>query len=657
MTCPDLCTATKCAELESRIGVLEQNLELLKASFEAHTNQAIPEAHDYNSNLRIDGSVANEILYLTIADVTSTDTAEISIPYSEFEPFVTFDIFPIGDNQFQFQVSVNGDSDSDILSLNNRESNLKIDGSVSNDVLYLTIADGNSYDIAEILLPFDHNHDVRVFGSEIFSNGQNGIALQVFVDDSSDSTSFPLTPPDTRVNVNTDIYDNTLIVDVSVGNENDSDTVDLPVFKPFVTVDVFPVENSFVIQVSVNGDSDSDSFSIEIPEMNCDELVNAIDECCNQLKNKIDNTRDYLVAEIEESENNLNNELFILRNLFLQDIQDVKGKIEDVEQWVTVDISGTTQSNYQYEFVKDEQGNLIVDYAQTITKEANYTGVGLTGIHKNLQIINTNLTAIHDHVCKAIQPYQTITVDDLYQFCDDSGIKRENFADTPFGETKYNEAVEAYFASLFAESKYNYLVNEEALDGILVDAPQYWATNILSDFSLIQSRINNNGICELKTAEPTDVVAIVASDKVLGKHQGKTLVLHLVTFENYPKRSRNSTYWQQQIPDAKQDYDWDTNFLNLVWQRGNLYCELYFEGIKDPVSGWFANKAAANSWFDSILPLTTATERNRKYHEQLTPTRQITANTVRPYRAFITSVNDAGLGVCEVKYIPSVENE
>ena len=45
--CPDLCTAAKCAELENLIGVLQQQLNLLEAAFEAHTQQNIPEAHDY----------------------------------------------------------------------------------------------------------------------------------------------------------------------------------------------------------------------------------------------------------------------------------------------------------------------------------------------------------------------------------------------------------------------------------------------------------------------------------------------------------------------------------------------------------------------------------------------------------------------------------
>jgi hypothetical protein len=53
MSCDNLCTAAKCQELENRIGALQQALELLEASFEAHTNQDIPEAHDYQPQVKV----------------------------------------------------------------------------------------------------------------------------------------------------------------------------------------------------------------------------------------------------------------------------------------------------------------------------------------------------------------------------------------------------------------------------------------------------------------------------------------------------------------------------------------------------------------------------------------------------------------------------
>lgn len=52
MSCPDLCTAAKCEELERRINALEIGLELLQASFNAHVSQDIPTAHDYKPDYK-----------------------------------------------------------------------------------------------------------------------------------------------------------------------------------------------------------------------------------------------------------------------------------------------------------------------------------------------------------------------------------------------------------------------------------------------------------------------------------------------------------------------------------------------------------------------------------------------------------------------------
>ncbi len=380
--------------------------------------------------------------------------------------------------------------------------------------------------------------------------------------------------------------------------------------------------------------------------MNCDELERKLDNCCSQILNSISSLQDIVVG----------------------DLSNITNITTETKEYVTVDISGTANTDYQCEFEVNEDKELIPGYAiSNITKEGYqgqaYQGVGLVGIHENLKLINTNLDSIHSDLCKAIDPVTTIEVNDLYTYCINNFEIDQSLYFNELGNPKYpsaiddfNREVQRILNDLLKDTKYAYLINKAAGDK-LITAPNNWITRILADFALIQGKINNQAICNIDIPESPDVVSIVASDKVLGKHQGKNLVLHLVTFENYPKRNANSTYWQQQIPDPKDEYDWNIDFKDLVWQRGNLYCELYFNGIKDPVSGWFAGKGAADSWFDSILKLTNATERNRKYHEQKTSTRTITSNLVRPYRAFITSINDVGQGVCEVKYVPPIENE
>ncbi len=182
---------------------------------------------------------------------------------------------------------------------------------------------------------------------------------------------------------------------------------------------------------------------------------------------------------------------------------------------------------------------------------------------------------------------------------------------------------------------------------------------MLADFSLIQSKINNKKLCGLKIddVEFPDVVSIVASDKVIPRASGKFLVLHFVTFDNYPKRQRNSTYWQVQIPAAKEGYDWVEDFEPLRFNRGNRYAEMRFDEFKNPVSGFFKDKNAADSYFNAVLDLTTATEKNRVYAEHKTPQTNVVEQITRPYRAFIESVNDAGQAICHVKYVPPTEAE
>lgn len=160
-------------------------------------------------------------------------------------------------------------------------------------------------------------------------------------------------------------------------------------------------------------------------------------------------------------------------------------------------------------------------------------------------------------------------------------------------------------------------------------------------------------LCDL---ENETVVSIVASDKVIPNASGKLLVLHFVTLENYPKRSRNSTYWQIHIPAARDSYVWNDDFLDLRFNRGNQYAELRFNEFKNPVSGWFADITAADNYFDAVLGLTIATEKNRVYPVHKTPQTNVTPRITRPYRAFIESVNSQGEAECHIKYIPTDEN-
>lgn len=161
---------------------------------------------------------------------------------------------------------------------------------------------------------------------------------------------------------------------------------------------------------------------------------------------------------------------------------------------------------------------------------------------------------------------------------------------------------------------------------------------------------------KLEELEPTEVIALVASEKALHRVKDKVLILHFVNLDNYPKRQKNSSYRPIQIPAPKESYIWENDFESLVWEQGNQYAEMKLEGWKTKVSGWFASEAAANSYFDAVLDLTTAIEENRIISNHSNPQTNIPIRTTRPYRAFISQVGSSGVAECLAKYQPPEEN-
>ncbi|MEY2832276.1 MAG: hypothetical protein RLZZ574_1534, partial [Cyanobacteriota bacterium] len=164
-------------------------------------------------------------------------------------------------------------------------------------------------------------------------------------------------------------------------------------------------------------------------------------------------------------------------------------------------------------------------------------------------------------------------------------------------------------------------------------------------------------IQKLQCESTNEVVSIVASDQVIAYAKGKLLVLHFVQLDNYPKRARGSTYWQVQIPAALDEYVWKDDFEDLRFERGNKYAELHFNEFKTRVSGFFASEAAANDYFDKVLDLTTATEKNRVFSKHKTPQTSVVQQVTRPYRAFIERVNANGRAECLIKYMPPIEED
>jgi hypothetical protein len=211
MSCDNLCTAAKCAELEARINALEADLA-------AHKAQDIPQAHKYQSNLKIDGSFESQNLTITVADGISQDTATISIPNDDVEVDLN-----VVDNQLYLDVTVGEQHGQDTVALPSHS--VEVDLNVVDNQLYLDVTVGEQH-------------------------GQDTVAL-----------------PSHSVGVDLNVVDNQLYLDVTVGEQHGQDSVTIPMLIKNVLVDVFDLDNGqFAVKVGVNDVFGEDTFSVQTEE-------------------------------------------------------------------------------------------------------------------------------------------------------------------------------------------------------------------------------------------------------------------------------------------------------------------------------------------------------------------------------------------------------
>ncbi len=509
-----------------------------------------------------------------------------------YTPLVLVESFIDSNNILTTSVTIDDINDFDQVNLPiHQESNLSLSSSFQSEILTLTVADGESQDTTE----------VRISLPEIPE------------------------PESCDLSINGSYLNE--IVTITYSYCNDTNSLEIPI----------PIGNEITKIINNNNYGGGDG------ALECPNIETKIEDCCEQLLDAINSLEINLINEINDTE-----------TIIVNDVSEVKDA-------VCIDITGSINGDYTCQFYEDKDGNIIPYYAYSNGKVQSYNNQGFAGIHELLRLLSINLDIIHNDVCKAVDPLQKITLEDMYNFCDNSGIKREDFSDDESGEKAYNQALNAYFLALQKDSKYGHLipdaedVNKPATLIDLIEAPTNWTNYILTDFALIQSRINRNIICNIEIPENPDVVTIVASEKDVHRVKTKSLVLHFVTLDAYPKRRADQGYRPTQIPAAKESYDWIADFEDLRWTQGNQYAELRFVEPYTPVSGWFADADAANAYFDQVLTLTTATEDNRVIPTHSNPKTDYPVRDTRPYRAFIVSVNEKREKLCHAKYVPVIE--
>ena len=509
---------------------------------------------------------------------------------------------------------------------NPQKSNLALNGSYESEILTLTVADGESQDSTQINIPLPEVPEYKESNLALSGSFQSEILTLTVADGESSATAqinipLPEIPEHQESNlaINGIFQSEILTLTVADGESSDTTQISIPLN-----------ETTNITNNNYGGGGET---------LECPNIETKIDDCCIEILNAINQSQTNVINEINNTE-----------TVIITDVSEVKDA-------VCIDITGTTSGDYSCEFEADEEGNIIPTYAVSKVQEKTYQGKGFGGIHEILKLIQENLTYLHSDICKAVDPIHTITLDDIYNFCNNSQIQRSDYAEGIEGDEQYQQAIKDYLQALLLDTKYGYLIEKltEANPTNLITAPDNWTNFILTDFALIQSRINREAICNIDIPEMPDVVTIVASEKDVHRVKTKSLVLHFVTLDAYPKRSANQGYRPVQIPAAKEAYDWVADFDGLRWTQGNQYAELRFVEPYNPVSGWFADADAANAYFDQVLTLTTATEDNRVIPVHSNPKTDYPVQASRPYRAFIVSVNEKREKLCHAKYVPIIE--
>ena len=636
--CQDLCTKEKCEQLENNIvylnGIVSNlvntvnqlliQIDSLENQLNNHIDTKVNSdsslAHQYNPNFLLNLDIKEEQFYYIIT----------------------------------CRLTLEGESKEDEIILDKDNDEFDLNAVISGKQLYISLyQQGLDTDIATVELPFTYQSD---FDTHINTNvnSQNDFAHKYT----------PVVSVQTNLYDENDIYN--LTTKVQVDLEFDQDNVSLPKSNNEINIDGSVAGKYLYLTVATQNDTDTATIYLPIEEevtnifnnfggdMECDlqPVIIAINDCCEKLKTEIDSNQ----ALIEAVDYKLD-----LRTGELQTLsQTISNKLD-------FEFSGQVLTNLTCDFPKDEDDEIIPTYAASNYDSISYNFTGFQGIHELLKAIINNQTIIQETACKAVSPPVKVNLDDfLDNLCAEEGLlSQDNFNDleeffdyiTDILRTRVNKSVTRLLLKK--------LGSFAGVAGFAVSTTLDWAIGHLIDKALESQNRGLKQICEaIKEPEETDVVAIVASHRDISRIEGKKLTLHFVSLDNYPKRQQNTSYRAVQIPSPIESsaLDWIIHFENIRWIQGNLYCELSLKDeneilYKPSISGFFRDEAAADDTFNKFLNLTTLQEASRTYHKRTVSARNIPKIETRPYRAFVTYVNDNGQAICELKLRPLEQNE
>lgn len=276
--CPDICTAEKCRELEERIEVLEQDLALLKAAFETHTQQDIPEAHKYEPKVDIALAVnsGDNTLKVFVAVDDSNDSETVNLPKNEPEVEVGL-AANSSDNSLKVFVKVGDKSDDETVTLPSPPVNVEADIDGSTIIFDVTV--GHSNDFATVNLPSES------LSIEADINSQDQLIITVGLGEqrATDSVDLPQLP-ESKLNLSGYYQDGYLTLRISDGRNVDEVDILIPrgggsssnpdePEETFLTGSAYFTEDNLLV-ITIDSSIGGTTFDVEI-KMN-DELLERI---------------------------------------------------------------------------------------------------------------------------------------------------------------------------------------------------------------------------------------------------------------------------------------------------------------------------------------------------------------------------------------------
>jgi hypothetical protein len=343
--------------------------------------------------------------------------------------------------------------------------------------------------------------------------------------------------------------------------------------------------------------------------------------------------------------NNILELLNNLRDLFDSNSSNISNKIDRAK----VEINGTILAQ------SFQTRNSITSLQSTVTQQSTELNTQIETVSSSIANVSASIVTVNSNI-EGIQRdpinYDRINnhTSERINWLHQQILDLHNIISASF-TALYNNLVD-FITSKFGSNARTY--TGTCVEGSYVDVSVESST-VLDSISALSNQIRafHTGSCDVVGDE---VVGLVANEKYLLRITGEQLVLHFVTEDNYPKRKSGSTYRPIQIPAPLPDYDWDTHFLNMRWNAGNQYAEMRLVDWKNPISGWFASKEAANQFFDylvnNILDPTVEVD-NIVIPEHSNPKTNITTQIWRPYRAYYMSApTNANETTCLKKYYP-----